>query len=116
MYLLSLGEFDFDGFANKGFFTQCLLWTLFVFGTFMLQITFMNMLIAIMAQVFEAVTEEQQQSSLSERILLLNDFRVFLDFFELGLDAQFLFVVSPSQQSHDDDSLESQVASIKEQM
>ena len=84
MYLLSLGEFDFGAFSNKGAFTKFLLWGIFVFGTFMLQITFMNMLIAIMAEVFTTVSEEQAQSSLSERILLLNDFRLFLDrFFKL---------------------------------
>ena len=87
MYLLSLGEFDTDKFHHKGDFTQALLWCIFIFGTFMLQITFMNMLIAIMGEVFGAVSAEQAQSSLSERILLLNDFRLFLDrFFRLDLD------------------------------
>ena len=52
MYLLSLGEFDFDGFGNRGKLSNLLMWTIFVLGTFLLQITFMNMLIAIMGNVF----------------------------------------------------------------
>ena len=47
----------------------------------------MNMLIAIMGEVFATTSEEQAQSSLSERILLLNDYRLFLDsFFKLDLN------------------------------
>ena len=87
MYLLSLGEFDYGTFDKKGNFTKFLLWGIFVFGTFMLQITFMNMLIAIMGEVFATVSEGKAQSSLSERILLLNDYRLFLDrFFKLDFD------------------------------
>ena len=36
MYLLSLGEFDFENFSSRGTFTQILLWGLFAFGTFLL--------------------------------------------------------------------------------
>ena len=95
-YLLSLGEFDFEEFGARDSNTNVMLWIAFVFGTFMLQITFMNMLIAIMADVFSEVIVKKKQYSLTERIMLLNDFRVFLDFFKLGLDAQFIFLVIPS--------------------
>ena len=86
-YLLSLGEFDFENFGVRGSVSNTILWITFVFGTFLLQITFMNMLIAIMTEVFNEVFANSHQSSLTERIILLNDFRVFLDKFELGFDA-----------------------------
>ena len=87
MYLLSLGEFDFDDYSKRGTISNICLWIIFIFGTFMLQITFMNMLIAIMAETFAEVTEKRQQSSLTERIMLLNDFRVFLDLRHLKKEA-----------------------------
>ena len=56
-YLLSLGEFDFEMFGDRDDSTNFMLWISFVFGTFMLQITFMNMLIAIMGDVFGEVSQ-----------------------------------------------------------
>ena len=56
-YLLALGEFDFEEFNTRGPFSQALLWVLFLFFTFMLQITFVNMVIAIMSQTFDNVAE-----------------------------------------------------------
>ena len=87
MYLLSLGEFDYENFGERGSVSNILMWIIFVLGTFLLQITFMNMLIAIMGEVFTEVTERKKQSSLTERIALLNDFRVFVDSEKTGLDA-----------------------------
>ena len=84
IYLLPLGEFEWTGdFGERDAATNAILWIMFIFATFLLQITFMNMLIAIMGEVFNLVTERKHQSSLTERIELLNDFRVFLDKFSL---------------------------------
>ena len=113
-YLLSLGEFDFENFGDRDGSTNLMLWIAFVFGTFMLQITFMNMLIAIMGDIFGDVIQRKKQFSLTERILLLNDFRVFLDYFKLGLDAQFIFLVIPSQDNTIEDTMEEQLALVKE--
>ena len=114
MYLLSLGEFDFENFGSRDTLTNTLMWAIFVIGTFLLQITFMNMLIAIMSEVFAVVTEKKQQSSLTERIELLNDFRVFLDHYYLKIDAQFFFLITPSEKNTLEDSLEERIAHIKE--
>ena len=66
MYKLSLGEFDFEEFSARDDYTKIMMWTIFVFATFMLQITFMNMLIAIMGSVYEDVTANRPQSTLRE--------------------------------------------------
>lgn len=87
MYLLALGEFDFGSFGDRDTSTKAMMWMIFVFSTFILQITFMNMLIAIMGSVYGEVSENKKQNGLREQILLLNDYRVFLDFFDLNLEA-----------------------------
>jgi archaellum component FlaC len=74
------------------------------------------MLIAIMTEVFELVTSRKQQSSLTEMIELLNDFRVFLNKFSLGIDAQFLFLITPSQKNSLEESAEEQLTSVKESL
>ena len=61
-YLLMLGEFNLDGFlshVNPG-----LCYGLFFFSTIMLQITFLNMLIAIMGDTFDKVIEQRPTYSL----------------------------------------------------
>ena len=50
MYMLSLGEFSYDGFSNGE--NSNLSWVFFVFATFLCLVVFMNMLIAIMGDTF----------------------------------------------------------------
>ena len=95
-YNLSLGEFgqdNFDGYT----------WTLFIFATFIVQITFMNMLIAIMGDTFDKVTDAKIESSLSEKISMLADFRKILKLFKIDLKAQYLFVVTPPEELQTDE-------------
>ena len=54
-YLLGLGEFQYDAFASSP--SGPLIWSLFLFSTFLTQVTFMNMLIAIMSNTFSRVLE-----------------------------------------------------------
>ena len=48
-YLIALGEFNFDDYGAKGEIDQRISWVLFLVATVVAQITFMNMLIAIMS-------------------------------------------------------------------
>ena len=107
MYVLAVGDYDTEGFANKGELNKILLWLIFFAATFMLQVTFMNMLIAIMGNTFDKVMEKRLPSSIEERIILLNDFRLFLDKLDLNIGAQYLFVIKPSKRYQLDESLES---------
>ena len=52
-YLLGLGEFQYDAFASSP--SGPLIWSLFLLSTFLTQVTFMNMLIAIMSDTFSRV-------------------------------------------------------------
>ena len=54
-YLLGLGEFQYDAFESSP--SGPLIWSLFLFSTFLTQVTFMNMLIAIMSNTFSRVLE-----------------------------------------------------------
>ena len=59
MYILAVGDYDTENFDNKGDVNKVVLWVIWFAATFLLQVTFMNMLIAIMAEVFTATTEKQ---------------------------------------------------------
>ena len=114
MYILAVGDYDTDAFSNKGEINQAVIWMVFFAATFMLQVTFMNMLIAIMGNTFEEVMEKKHQSAIEERIVILNDFRLLLDKFRLDMGGQYLFVIKPSKKNQLEESLETQVATLQE--
>ena len=64
MYNLAIGDYDTDNFENKGTMIKWCLWFVFFLATFMLQVIFMNMLIAIMGNTFGEVMEIKHQSSI----------------------------------------------------
>ena len=69
------------------------MWIVFLGGSFLLQITFLNMLIAIMADTFSHVMDNKEESSMKERISLLTDFRLLLRSLRLDSEFQYLFVL-----------------------
>ena len=74
-YLLSLGEFngdDNDGYVATN--ADRLLLVVFIASTFITQITFFNMIIAIMGDTFSRVSEVRAQSALREKITIMADY------------------------------------------
>ena len=84
MYKLTMGDF-----ATKQFFgeSNTFIWLIFIAATFFLQITFLNMLIAIMGNTFSQVMDTKEESSMKERISILADFRLLMR--SLRLDSEF---------------------------
>lgn len=64
-YMLGLGEFQMD-YYNDG--DSYILWILFIMSTFITQITFFNMLIAIMGDTFARVSEGMEQATIKEQV------------------------------------------------
>ena len=69
-YMLGLGDWSTDDFGNRPAQEQ-FIWLQFFAATFILNLTFMNMLIAIMGDIFGQVNEKQSQSKMEERLNLL---------------------------------------------
>ena len=59
MYILAVGDYDTENFDNKGDVNKVVLWVIWFAATFLLQVTFMNMLIAIMGNTFEEVWDKK---------------------------------------------------------
>jgi len=58
VYMLAMGEFYFESFYGSPDMT--ILWVMWLLGSFILLIVFMNMLIAIMGETFGRVQEIQE--------------------------------------------------------
>jgi len=61
-YMLSLGEFAMDGFGDSPQVILC--YVLFLCATFITQITFLNMLVAIMGDSYSKVMEAKDRYGL----------------------------------------------------
>jgi len=72
MYLLSLGEFE--SMENYDGVDSIPVWIIFFLATFVVQITFLNVLIAIMGDVYGEVMEKKDQARRREMIKILDDF------------------------------------------
>ena len=114
-YLLSLGEFDTGNYALSG--KDYIVWLVFIATTFITQITFLNMLIAIMGDTFDRASEVKEQSALKEKIDILADYVVAVGRESVehkNLD-RFIFAVVPASTSADEISnWEGTVTSLKQ--
>jgi hypothetical protein len=61
-YLLGLGDFYYLPFAESEF--KDLQWSYFIMATFFTQVVFLNMLIAIMGDTFDRLTEKKSRNGL----------------------------------------------------
>ena len=95
-YELALGEFNTDGFLDENGGSE-ITWILFCLATMITQIMFLNMLIAIMGDTFERVTESREQSALVEKITILADYVYLVPREEEKKKTlnRYLFAVSP---------------------
>ena len=70
-YMLSLGEFNIDNFADSPNTGLCFIF--FIMATFITQLTMLNMLIAIMGDTFSKVVENQNVNTIKTKLELMSD-------------------------------------------
>ena len=104
-YELSLGEFDTeDRFIPASAGGDTIAWITFIGATMITQIMFLNMLIAIMGDTFERVTEAKEQSALAEKIRILADYVYVVPYESEGNKTmnKFLFAMRPKTLGSDE--------------
>ena len=91
-----------------------IIWTVFILSTFLTQITFLNMLIAIMGDTFSRVSEIKKQMALKEKIGILADYVIVVR--DSPVDHHsFLYSVTSHQLGADEqDNWEGTITSIKQ--
>ena len=98
-YLIALGEFGFDTYA-LGTENSTLVWILFIFCTLFSQILILNMLIAIMGDTFDRVTEKRKEAALFEKIQIIDD---YIDLIRIQDNDKKQFVYSANPIDKDED-------------
>ena len=95
--MLSLGEFDFENYELH--YDDPAVWILFICSTFIAQIMFLNMLIAVMGDTFDKVKEVEKQSALNETINFMADYTIAVPRYTAKeqLEQRFVFAIEPSE-------------------
>ena len=112
-YLLSLGEFNFENFADQPNSAMC--FGFFIAATFITQILMLNMLIAIMGDTFERVIENRDVNATKTKLELMCDLVSTLQqTTKPGEEKKyFMFIVQPDDgQVDDEDDWEGSVNKI----
>ena len=100
-YMLALGEFDFDNYEAGPQTYLCYL--LFLSATFMTQITFLNMLIALMGDTFAKVMEQKEQFGLQTKLQIMSDYTALvLDATQEQDTRCYMFVITQKTEGTDD--------------
>ena len=99
--MLSLGEFSMDGFDDHPEMVLCYLF--FTVATFITQITFLNMLIAIMGDTFGRVFENRAQFGLMTKLSIMGDYTVVIEDKNQKQDQlNYLFIVKQKSDGNDE--------------
>ena len=101
-YLLSLGEFHFENFQPHS--QDLAAWIVFILSTFIVQILFLNLLIAAMGDTYDQVKDSDKQTSLKETIKLMSTYAIVVKRYtkDEELDNKFIYTVQKETQGEEE--------------
>ena len=97
-YMVALGEFHTESYLRNEYMP--IVWMLFIMATFFTQITMLNMLIAIMGDTFDKVTENKKTFTTRTKLQILGDYTG--NFLKQEKKNMFLFSIEVDQEDQED--------------
>lgn len=110
-YLTGLGDFNKDNYSAGDNKTM---WLMFFIATILVQLVFMNMLIAIMGESFGRITAIQEQSTLKEICTMIDDHIWLLNISELYKDKRYILWLTPDTAKTAGTPVERQIQQLRE--
>ena len=95
MYLLSLGEFQIDGY-NEGY-NNYSAWLMFFLATWILMLIMLNFIITTMGEPFERVQSQATMYKYKQYIQLIVDNMDYLNFDKKFKGQRYILVVKPEE-------------------
>lgn len=92
-YLTGLGDFNKDNYSIAD---DVIVWIMFLLATFLVQLVFMNMLIAIMGESFGRITAIQEQSTLKEICGMIDDCHWLLEISDVFKSNRYILWLTPA--------------------
>lgn len=94
--MLGVGDYYFITYNENN--DRSLQWVYFVMATFFTNIVFLNMLIAIMGDTFDRLTEKKQRNGTIQQTQMIADFMQNLSVNKYFNTHRFLYMISPITQ------------------
>lgn len=108
VYLLSLGDFQQLAGYSEGHDRQ-FAWLMFILGTIIIQLIFMNMLIAVMSTPFSIVKEKETLFRYKQQLSIIVDYIDHVPIKNMFKDQKYILVVKPEEITVDDGGSEKDI-------
>ena len=93
-YLTGLGDFNKDFYSEANSLT---VWIFFLFATILVQLVFMNLLIAMMGDAYSEIMSIEQQSVLKELCSMMEDHIWMLDIGQIFKHSRYILWLTPDR-------------------
>ena len=110
-YLTGLGDFGKDNYAEHNGFVM---WMFFLIATFIVQLVFMNLLIALMGDAYGEIMGIQEQSTMKELCCMMNDHIWMLEIKEIFQHSRYILSITPDAINSSGKSVERQINQLHE--
>ena len=92
--MIGLGEFELLNYnANE---QRDLMWFYFFLATLLIQVMFMNTLIAILGDTYERIMDRREQFAIVQRTKIYNDHMFIIKLSKKMTTTDFLYLVKPA--------------------
>ena len=88
-----MGEFTLDNYPGNA--VKYMVWLYFIAATIITNVDFFSLLIAIVSDTFERITESRQFYAIMQRTEIFSDFISMIQIEPLITDNRFLYVMQP---------------------
>ena len=109
-YLTGLGDFNKDNYSEGNAIT---VWIFFLCATVLVQLVFMNMLIAIMGESFGRITAIQEQSTLKELCVMMDDHIWLLKISQVFASKRYILWLTPGASKTSGTLVERQISQLR---
>jgi len=91
-YQIAIGNFNIDNYSNGE--NSIIIWIFFMLASFIIVVVFMNLLVGIMSNTLNKVTDVQAQSTYQENVLMMQEYYYLLDPQEIFKNMKYIIYVS----------------------
>jgi hypothetical protein len=108
-YLTGLGDFNKDAYSEHNSKT---VWVFFLIATVIVQLVFMNLLIALMSDAYADIMAIQEQSTMKELCSMMEDNIWLLDIGRIFQNQRYILWLTPDKASAQGSQIERQIAQL----
>ena len=112
-YLTGLGDFEKDAYSEEDPF---IVWIFFLLATFIVQLVFMNLLIALMTDAYVNIMAIKEQSTMKELCAMMHDHIWMIEIAGTFEHSRYILSLTPDNDKPTGSAIERQISVLEELM